>query len=106
DFAALVKEASDDEATRDKGGDLGPFHSGVHEKEIDDAVFAAAEGDVVGPFETPRGFEILKVAKGPGEVARSFDDVRALVSRSLYARKADEALAAAVKKFQEAIASK
>lgn len=106
DFAALAMEASDDAATKAAGGDLGPFYQGSLEAPVDAAVFAAAQGDVVGPIETSRGFEILKVTKGAGVLARPFEDVRSLVARGLYARDAAEALDNAVKKFKEAQAAK
>lgn len=103
DFAGLARELSDDAATKDKGGDLGPFYQGFQEGPVDTAVFAAAEGDVVGPIETQRGFEVLKVTKGSGTKARSFEDVKDLVARGLYAKAAGEAQAAAVKSFQDAL---
>ena len=107
DFAALVKEASDDASTKEMGGDLGPFYQGaLQPPEVDAAVFAAAEGDVVGPIETPRGFEIYKVTKGPGEKPRTFEDVRPLITRGLYAKQVTEAMQAAVKSFQDSYATK
>ncbi len=106
DFAALARAESDDTITRERGGDMGPFYQGIQEPAVDTAVFAAAEGAIVGPIETIRGFEILLVTKGPGVKARTFEDVRDLVARGLYAKSAAEAQAAAVKKFQEAFAAK
>jgi peptidyl-prolyl cis-trans isomerase D len=105
DFAALARELSDDAATKDKGGDLGPFYQGFQEPAVDAAVFAAAEGDVLGPIETLRGFEVVLVTKGAGSKARPFEEVRELVGRGLYAGPAAEAQAEALKKFQDALAA-
>lgn len=106
DFAALAAEVSDDAQTKEKGGDLGPFYKGFQEPAIDQAVFAANEGDLLGPIETLRGYEVVKVTKGAGEKARPFEEVRDLVARGLYAGRAAEAQAEALKKFQDALASK
>jgi peptidyl-prolyl cis-trans isomerase D len=105
DFAALAREISDDEVTKQAGGDMGPFYQGMQEPTVDQALFAAAEGDVVGPLETLRGFEVFKLTKGTGTKARAFEEVRNLVSRGLYATAASEALAKEVKSFQEAVAA-
>ena len=106
DFATLARELSDDAATREKGGDLGPFYQGFQEPAVDQAVFAAAERDVLGPIETLRGFEVVLVTKGAGSKARPFEEVRELVGRGLYAGPAAEAQAEAVKKFQDALSAK
>lgn len=103
DFTVLAGGWSDDLATNGRGGDLGPFYKGSLEPEVEPAVFAAAEGAVVGPIATSRGLEILLVTKGPGRKARPYDDVKPLVARGLYARRAAENLEAAIKKFQGAV---
>lgn len=105
DFAALVRAESDDETTRDDGGDLGPFYRGVLEPAVDEEVFDADEGDVVGPIETSRGFEILLVTKGEGETVRPFEEVRDAVSRGLYAARASEAARERIERLQEAFST-
>jgi peptidyl-prolyl cis-trans isomerase D len=102
DFAALARAESDDPFTRDAGGDLGPFYRGVHGDALDEAVFAAAEGELVGPVETERGFDVLLVTKGEGEKARSFEDVRDSVARGLYAARSEQAARDLLARFQEA----
>lgn len=105
DFAALARELSDDEATRERGGDLGAFYRGFHEDAVDEAIFSANEGDVVGPIETTRGFEVFLVTKGAGSKTRSFEEVRELVSRALYSTAAADAQVQAVQKFEAALTS-
>jgi peptidyl-prolyl cis-trans isomerase D len=104
DFATLARELSEDAGTKESGGDLGPFYKEVQDPAVDAAVFAANEGDVVGPVETSRGYEVLKVTKGAGTKARDFEDVRNLIAQGLYAKDAAAAVTAASLQFQTAMA--
>jgi len=61
-FAAVAKELSDD-ATAEKGGDLGFFTRGTMVPEFDEAAFTLAKGDVSDIIETQFGFHILKVSE-------------------------------------------
>ena len=66
DFEELAKE-SDDEGTRDKGGDLGFFGEGDMVKPFEEAAFSAKIRDFVGPVETQHGLHIIQV------LARKFE---------------------------------
>jgi peptidyl-prolyl cis-trans isomerase D len=61
DFAGLAQTYSEDESNRDKGGDLGFFKRGAMVKPFEEAAFAAAPGEIVGPVKTPFGLHIIKV---------------------------------------------
>jgi len=61
DFAALAKANSDDPASKDQGGDLPPFIRGDMIQSLEDAAFVAKEGDIVGPFFTELGVDILRI---------------------------------------------
>lgn len=65
DFAAIARASSDDASTKSRGGDLGWRKAGLtgFPKELEDKVFAAKPGDIIGPEKTERGFEIVKVEK-------------------------------------------
>jgi peptidyl-prolyl cis-trans isomerase D len=66
DFATLARETSED-TTASVGGELGEFHRGQMVPAFEDAAFAAAAGEVVGPVRTSFGFHIIKVeAHEPG----------------------------------------
>ena len=105
DFAALAAAESEDPATRERGGDMGPFYAGTYDPAFDEAVFKASEGQVVGPIETPQGFHVVLVTKGEGSKVRPFDEVRDLVSRGLYAAQAATRLREELESFQSALAS-
>ncbi len=61
DFAALAKQVSQDEATRDNGGDLGWFPRDVMPPEFEQAAFALAPGKTSGVVATQLGLHILKL---------------------------------------------
>lgn len=61
DFAELAKEASDDRATANNGGDLGPVGRGDLPESMEQALFALAEGDVSAPVRTDAGLHLVKL---------------------------------------------
>jgi len=61
DFAALAREKSEDEASRDKGGNLGYFTNDMLGKKITEVAFATKKGGISDPFETEEGWHILQV---------------------------------------------
>jgi hypothetical protein len=64
DFATLAKEVSQDEFTKEKGGELGWVPRGAF-PQIDGVIFALEPNTVSEPVETPEGFYLLKVSEGP-----------------------------------------
>ncbi len=69
-FEAAARQYSDD-ATADRGGDLGWFGRGQMVDAFEQAAFAAGPGELVGPVQTPFGFHVLQV------VDRRTEEVRA-----------------------------
>ncbi len=61
DFAALAKQVSQDEATRDNGGDLGWFPRNVMPPEFEQAAFALKPGEISGVVSTQLGLHIVKL---------------------------------------------
>ncbi len=63
----MVKEYSDDTASKDKGGDVGYFGRNRMVKEFEDAAFGAQPGKLVGPVKSSFGYHLLEVTgKRPG----------------------------------------
>jgi peptidyl-prolyl cis-trans isomerase D len=86
DFAALAQKFSQDERSRDKGGDLGAVKRGQYPPEWDKAAFSLKKGEV-GLARTPQGFHLLKL-----EEVKEYDrlpeaEARTLASQRLLAEK-------------------
>ena len=62
DFGALASEHSEDRY-RIKGGDLGWIHRGRLVGPLEDAVWSAEIGEVIGPIRSDEGFHIAKVVE-------------------------------------------
>lgn len=61
DFAGLAKSLSEDEATRDAGGDMGYFEKGDYAPEIAEVAFSLKPGEISDIIKAPDGWVILKV---------------------------------------------
>lgn len=61
DFAAVAKQLSQDEATKDNGGELGWIPHDVMAPEFDQAAFALQPGQISGVVQSQLGFHIIKV---------------------------------------------
>jgi parvulin-like peptidyl-prolyl isomerase len=61
DFEQIAKERSTDTGSAPQGGDLGCVKKGDHVPEFENAVLQAAEGDTIGPIQTPAGFHVIRI---------------------------------------------
>ncbi len=84
-FEGLVKEYSDDIASKAKGGKLNKFGTGRMVKPFEDAAFSLEnEGDFSKPFRTRFGWHIVKIVKQYpiGSFAEMKKELTAKVKRS------------------------
>lgn len=89
DFAAVAEEVSTDPGSAANGGDLGQITRGQTVPEFEEAVFAAEEGDLVGPVETQFGFHIIEVT---GKETPQLADVEEEIRDELLAPQRQEAV--------------
>ncbi len=86
-FEDLAKNYSEDEGSKNSGGELGWFNRGRMVKEFEEACFNSKPGAVVGPVKTNYGFHIIKViAKSKKEY--KIAEIRKTVSMSEITRTA------------------
>jgi len=95
DFAALAKELSKDEATKDGGGAIdsevakGPYVPGIGNfPALNEKIFGADAPAVLDePFKTDKGWEIVQLREKYPERQKSFDEVREEVMQALSTQK-------------------
>lgn len=61
DFAKLAKQYSEDPGSKNNGGDLGFFSSGMMVRAFEELAFSLKVGDIGGPIKTDYGYHIIKV---------------------------------------------
>lgn len=96
DFATVARRFSDDQGTRERGGELGWFRRGRMVPAFERAAFALRPGQTSGIVESSFGFHIIKVerVRGPERLARHIL-VRPEVSPAARAQTRDRAEAVA-----------
>jgi peptidyl-prolyl cis-trans isomerase D len=87
DFAALARQYSQDETTKDRGGELGFFGRGRYNPQLEEAAFAGQPGDLVGPIESDllnqTGLDLVQILdRREGGVA-DFESVRPRIQSRL-----------------------
>ena len=95
-FADLALELSQDEATRERAGLLGPFPRGRMLPAFEETAFSLEEGEISGPVETERGAHLILVEAQIPAVSRSLEEVGPqLANELLLKERAAEAARAA-----------
>ncbi len=89
DFAKLAAEASDDAATKRRGGDLGWFSADTHGTAFGMQVASLSDGQTSAPFKTDAGWVIVQ-RTGSRQVAAADQNLRAQVRETIGRRKLEE----------------
>ncbi|MFA6031350.1 MAG: peptidylprolyl isomerase [Myxococcota bacterium] len=93
DFAELAKERSKDEASKDKGGDLGFMSSGQMIEEIDAAAALLKPGEITNsPIKSAFGFHVIKLEERRERPAPAFETISAQIRASLEAKASQQVL--------------
>ena len=88
DFEKLAKEKSDDEGSRDNGGDLGFIYKGVFDPAFDEAASKLSPGETSGKVETRFGFHVIQlIEKHPSEMA-PFEEMEKGIQKFLFMEEA------------------
>jgi parvulin-like peptidyl-prolyl isomerase len=83
DFAALARERSADEATREQGGDLGWVRRGVMLEGFDAPAFALAAGSVSEPVKTERGIHLIRVEEKRTATETTYEQAAQSLARDI-----------------------
>lgn len=87
DFAKLAQKFSIDQATKFRGGDLGPYRKNAAPQEIEAAILTQNPGVVSEPIHVAAGFALVKVTSRDPLDARSAHVARERLQQELSAEK-------------------
>lgn len=99
-WAQVAEDLSIDPASQDRGGRL-TVQQGAEEGELDEAVFAAEEGELNGPVETELGWYVFEVTDVQEAQTQSLDDAREAIVQVLEAEREQTALTEFQDQFEE-----
>ena len=91
DFARLASQVSLDNATKDKGGDLGFVSRGMLLPEIEKLVFSLKAGEASGPLQSAAGFHLFKAEEVRAATPAVFKNVQSDLKAALLADKITKA---------------
>ena len=101
DFSALASEISDDKLTAKKGGDLGLFNVGVMEKAFEDSASALKLNEVSEPIKSSFGYHLIKVTELVPASTKSFESVKAELTKAYQKSQAENAFYEASEKLTQ-----
>jgi peptidyl-prolyl cis-trans isomerase D len=83
DFADVALEVSDDQGSKQQGGDLGFFPRGRMVKPFEDAAFSLEVGQLSDVVRTVHGFHVLRVEEKRAAESTPFEEVDERLARDL-----------------------
>lgn len=101
DFAEVAKAYSDDEGSKEQGGDLGYTKGDTFPKEFETALAALKVGEVSAPVKTEAGTHIIKLLSERGAQAPSFEEQKASIEEQLKRGEAENIFIAKLDQLKE-----
>lgn len=107
DFAALARQYSEDDSTKDKGGDLGWVDQDTNfVPEFKEAALSLGVGAVSDLVTSQFGFHIIKATAHQDAHTMSFEEAKEVIRPTLMAQKADQEGQALANRIFAAVSSK
>ncbi|RTZ99297.1 MAG: hypothetical protein DSY84_08070 [Candidatus Neomarinimicrobiota bacterium] len=89
DFAELARQYSEDDGTKELGGDLGPISPGQMVPEFEGAAYALDQGEISDPVSSMFGVHIIKATEKTGGTTQPLNEVRESIVDLLKQESAD-----------------
>ncbi|MEO8841517.1 MAG: peptidylprolyl isomerase [Kofleriaceae bacterium] len=90
DFAAVAKDMSDDDSTKQTGGELGWFERGSINPDWEQIVFSMEKGDVRGPVSGPQGLYVFLVTDIKKSELKPYPEMKDQLTKELRRRELDK----------------
>jgi peptidyl-prolyl cis-trans isomerase C len=87
DFGKLARRYSADDATRERGGDLGPYRKGAIAPELEAVIVKLKPGTVSEPVQSQAGFHLVMVTEREPDDPSRVTALRERLRKELYAEK-------------------
>jgi foldase protein PrsA len=100
-FPAVARKFSIDQATKTQGGKLTDLTRGQQDPELEEAAFAAEEGELEGPVKTQFGFYVFEVDQVTEPEQPELDEVRDTIRQQLRSEREQKVLDDFIKDFRE-----
>ena len=101
DFEKLAKNLSDDESSRENGGDLDFNYKGSFETSFNEAIEKLNPGETSGKIKTRFGFHVIQlVEKRPSEMA-PFTEMKPEIQKYLFIKEAKKKVAIFIEKLKQ-----
>ena len=100
-WKSVAKKYSIDEASKAQGGKLPAQAEGTLEKALDEAVFKADKGEIVGPVKTQFGYYVFEVDKVQKASQQTLEQAKETIRQTLQSQNQQKALDKFVTDFQK-----
>jgi foldase protein PrsA len=100
-FRRVARRFSIDEASKSQGGKLLDVAKGQQEKALDEAVFGAKKGELVGPVRTQFGWYVFEVQKVKPASQQSLQEARETIRNLLRSQSEQKALEDFIDDFRD-----
>jgi peptidyl-prolyl cis-trans isomerase D len=103
DFSELAKKHSEDEGSKEKGGDLNYFSKGRMVPEFEQVAFSLPVGKVSDPVKTAFGYHIIKVVDRKEAKQQPLEAVQSTIAKKLLGEESGDKI---VKQVEDSLAAK
>jgi foldase protein PrsA len=100
-FSKVAKRLSIDQASKSQGGKLPGVAKGQQEKALDDAIFKAAKGKLVGPVKTQFGYYVLEVTKITAASQQTLEQAKPTIKQTVAGENYNKKLERFAKDYQK-----
>jgi foldase protein PrsA len=100
-FKSVAKKYSIDQASKSQGGKLPAVAKGQQEKALDEAIFKAKKGELVGPVKTQFGYYLFEVTGVTKASQQSLEQAKPTIKQTLASQNQQKALDKFIKSFRK-----